>query len=368
MIPTLRTARFLRAYLRDGAGPFRQEEIRVEIGGEPREATLYLPERRGGRPAPGWVVLHGLTVPGRHHRAMTRFVRSLAATGAAVLVPDVPAWRQLRLDVDAARTTLADASHWLSRRPEVQPGGVGTIGFSFGATQALMAMADPAVQRDVRAVVGFGGYCDLQRMLRCLFTGEHEWNGERFLLDPDPYGRWIIVGNYLTLIEGYEEMHAVARGALELAVEAGRVGAWAWEPVYDPTKARIRAGLSPAERELWDVIAPPSGSPPADMALAHALGEAFSVAAPEKDPGLDPRAHLGNVRGRVVLSHGREDRLIPFTETLRLQTLLPPAAKPAVTITGLFAHSSHAGWMHPLDRVRENGLFIHLLNDALAAV
>lgn len=366
MIPTPRTARFLRAYLRDGAGPFRQEEITVPVGGEAREATLYLPDRRG--PAPGWVVLHGLTVPGRHHRAMTRFVRSLAATGAAVLVPDVPAWRALRLDVTAARTTLADASAWLAARPEVRPGGVGTIGFSFGATQALMAAADPGVQRDVRAVVAFGGYCDLQRMLRCLFTGEHEWRGARYTLDPDPYGRWIIVGNYLTLLDGYGGMEAVARGALELAVEAGRVGAYAWEPVYDPTKARIRAGLSPEEREIWDVIAPPSGTPPADMALARAIGDAFSAAALEKDPGLDPRAHLGGVRGRVVLSHGRADRLIPFTETLRLQTLLPPAARPSVTITGLFAHSSHAGWLHPLDRVREAGLFIRLLNDALAAV
>ncbi len=366
MIPTLRTARFLRAYLRDGDGPFRQEEIRLDIGGEPREATLYLPERRG--PAPGWVVLHGLTVPGRHHKAMTRFVRSLASTGAAVLVPDVPAWRELRLDVDAARTTLADASRWLAARPEVKPGGVGTIGFSFGATQALMAMADPAVQRDVRAVVGFGGYCDLQRMLRSLFTGEHEWNGEHYQLDPDPYGRWMIVGNYLTLIPGYEGMEAVSRGALELAIEAGRVGAMAWEPAYDPTKARIRATLSDEERVLWDVIAPPSGSPPADMELARSIGEAFVAAVAEKDPGLDPRPLLGQVRGRVVLSHGREDRLIPYTETLRLRTLLPASARPAVTITGLFAHSAHAGWMHPLDRVREAGLFIRLLNDALSAV
>jgi hypothetical protein len=39
-----------------------------------------------------------------------------------------------------------------------------------------------------------------------------------------------------------------------------------------------------------------------------------------------------------------------------------------VAITGLFAHSSHAGWMHPMDRVREAGVFIRLLNAALAAV
>ena len=366
MIPTLRTARFLRAYLRGGAGPFREQELTVEIGGEPREATLYLPNRRG--PAPGWVVLHGLTVPGRHHKAMTRFVRSLAATGAAVLVPDVPAWRELRLDVDAARTTLADGAHWLAQRPEVRPGGVGTVGFSFGATQALMAAADPSVQRDVKAVVGFGGYCDLQRMLRCLFTGEHEWQGERYTLDPDPYGRWIIVGNYLRLIDGYEEMEAVARGALALAVEAGRLGAWAWEADYDPMKAEIRRGLSPAEQAVWDVIAPPAGQPPRDPQLAQALADAFCAAALEKDPGLDPRPHLPRVRGRVVLSHGRTDRLIPFTETLRLRTLLPPAADTSVTITGLFAHSTHAGWIHPLDRAREAGLFIRLLNQALAAV
>jgi pimeloyl-ACP methyl ester carboxylesterase len=285
-----------------------------------------------------------------------------------VLVPDVPAWRELRLDVDAARTTLAEGARWLARRPEVRPGGVGTVAFSFGATQALMAAADPAVQRDVRAVVGFGGYCDLQRMLRCMFTGEHEWRGERHQLDPDPYGRWIIVGNYLRLLEGYEGMEAVARGALALAVEAGRNGAWAWEAEYDPMKAQIRAGLTPAEREVWDVVAPPAGEPPRNPALAQSLADAFCAAALEKDPGLDPRPHLAGVRGRVVLSHGRTDRLIPYTETLRMQTLLPPAARTSVTITGLFSHSAHAGWIHPLDRAREAGLFIRLLNQALSAV
>jgi hypothetical protein len=58
--------------------------------GRPREATLVPPA--GGGERPGWVVLHGLTVHGRRHPAMQRFVRSLAASGAVVLVPDVPEW------------------------------------------------------------------------------------------------------------------------------------------------------------------------------------------------------------------------------------------------------------------------------------
>lgn len=366
MIPSRRTARFLRAYLRGGAGPVREEETYLQVDGERREATLYLPHRP--RPAPGWVVLHGLTVPGRRHKAMTRFVRSLTASGAAVLVPDVPAWRELRLDLDAARKSIVAGAHYLAQRPEVRPGGVGAVGFSFGATHALMAAADPAVQRDLRAVVSFGGYCDVRRMVRCTFTGEHDWNGEGHAVDPDPYGRWILAANFLTHVPGLEGMEDVRAGAHELALEAGRRGVMAWDAEYDALKREIRGRLSPAGAEVWDLLAPPTGTVPADLEAARELADAMGAAMLERFPGLDPQPVLPALRGRIILSHGRADRLIPYTETLRLQKLLPSAVSPSVTITGLFAHSAHAGWMHPLARVRETAQFIRLMNDALAAV
>ncbi|WP_420129942.1 dienelactone hydrolase family protein [Longimicrobium sp.] len=366
MIPTLRTARFLRAYLRGGAGPVTEHETHIEVNGERREATLYLPRRP--RPAPGWVVLHGLTVPGRHHKAMKRFVRSLAASGAVVLVPDVPAWRELRLDLDGARDSIVAGARFLAQRPEVRPGGVGTVGFSFGATHALMAAADPRVQRDLRAVVAFGGYCDVRRMVRCTFTGEHEWEGAGESIDPDPYGRWMLAANFLTDVPGFEGMEDVRAAAHELALEAGRRGVMAWDAEYDEFKREIRGRLSPASADVWDLLAPPTGTIPADLDAARRLADALAEAMMERFPGLDPQALLPAIRGRIILSHGRADRLIPYTETLRLRTLLPSTVTPSVTITGLFAHSAHAGWMHPLDRVRETAQFIRLLNDALGAM
>ena len=364
MIPSLRTARFLRAYLAGGAGPFREEEVRLEVEGEPREATLYLPRRR--TPAPGWVVLHGMTVPGRRHIAMTRFVRSLAASGAAVLVPDIPAWRTLRVDTAAARETLAAGARFLAERPEVSGGGVGAVGFSFGATQAVIAAS--TLPEEIRAVVGFGGYCDLPRMVRSLFTGRHEWEGVEHRLDPDPYGRWILAGNYLTRIPGMEGMGAVQRHALALALESGNRGTWAWEAEYDAFKADVRRGLSAAEREVWDAVAPPSGSPPADTPYVRALADGLATAIRDAAPELDPRLCLDGLSARIVLSHGRADRLIPWTETLRLHRLLAPSVDVSATVTGLFAHSAHAGWMHPLERARETGRFVRLLNEALGAV
>ena len=358
-----RTARFLRAYLRGGKGGFREEETTIDVGGEAREATLYLPDRPTR--APGWVVLHGLTVPGRRHLAMSRFVRSLAASGATVLVPDVPAWRELRLDIEAARETLAAGTLHLADHPRVQPGGVGTIGFSFGATQALMAAADPRLTQALRAVVGFGGYFSIERMLRSVFTGEHDWEGTEYRMDPDPYGRWLIAGNYLTLAPGYEHMHAVQEAARGLAIEAGVRGAFAWEAEYDAMKAEIRATLAPDERPVWDLLAPPSGQPLHDVEAARRLAAAFAEGARRQDPRVDPLPYLPSLHGKITLSHGREDRLIPFTESLRLAAALPPHLDASCTITGLFAHSAGAGRLHPMAHARETLTFVRLLNRAL---
>ncbi|HVG43816.1 MAG TPA: hypothetical protein VM890_03770 [Longimicrobium sp.] len=357
-----RTARFLAAWV-GGARGVREVETPVRVAGEEREATLYLPPGRG--PAPGWVVLHGLTVPGRRHVGMLRFVRSLAASGAVVLVPDVPSWRALRLDAEAARATVRAGVARLEGMDEVRAGGVGAVGFSFGATQVLMAAADPATYGHLQGIVAFGGYCDLGRMLRCLFAGEHEWEGVRYTLDPDPYGRWIVVGNYLTSIPGCEGMHAVAHAALELATEAGRRGEWAWGPHYDAMKVELTRGFTPDERRVWEIIAPPAEVRP-DLEAARELAARFTAAALAQAPGLDPRPHLAGLRARVVLSHGRQDRLVPFTETLRLMSMVPPESRATATITGLFAHSAGA-WLHPVHWLRETSAFVKLLDQALYA-
>jgi predicted esterase len=362
----IRAARFLRAYLRPERIRWREEEIVIPVGGQPREATLFMPEHVR-RPVPGWVVLHGLTVPGRHHAAMVRFVRSLAASGAAVIVPDVPAWRELRIDTAAARETIADAARYLAAQPNVQRGRIALTGFSFGATQALVAAADPSLHGILGSVVGFGGYADLGRMMRAMMTGEHEWKGVHERIDPDPYGRWCVFGNYLTLIPGYEEMEAVRRGAIELAYDAGVRGTMSWLPEYDPLKAEIRARLSPREAAVWDVVAPPAGQLPADTALAEELSRGLTAAALRFDPALDPTPAFAGLQTPVILSHGVEDRLIPYTESLRLHEILSPVTPTRLTLTRLFSHSTHEGG-GPVHYAREGWKFIRLLHSALTSV
>ena len=350
-----RVARFLGGFYGDRARP--SEEIRLGAF----EATLY--RTRARRPGPAWVVLHGMTVPGREHPSLIRFARALAASGATVLLPDVPAWRRLEIAPQAAQQTIAQATDFLAGE-----GGVGLIGFSFGATQAVIAAARSDLRDRVRAVVGFGAYCDLRRTLIAMMTGEHEWNGVTYRLDPDPYGRWVIAANYLARIPAYSAMTRVADGLRELATESSRHRWFAGDPRLVAVNSRIRAGLDPEEHGVWDLLASPSAGGRVERSAAEEFAEQLAAAGIGAEPLLDPRPTLPAVRARVVLAHGRDDRLVPFTESLRLAAELPPTARASATITRLFEHTRGSSGIRLTDYAREGARFALLLRRVLGAV
>ena len=64
-----------------------------------------------------------------------------------------------------------------------------------------------------------------------------------------------------------------------------------------------------------------------------------AAAAGNPEPLLDPAPYLPVVPVPVVLAHGREDRLVPWTELPRLRRALPDARVRHAVVTKLFAHS-----------------------------
>jgi pimeloyl-ACP methyl ester carboxylesterase len=332
------TARYLREYLKPGSYPVRAAETTYDRGGEALHATYFTlpaPQRSGA----GWVVLHGLTATGREHPALVRFARALAATGAAVMVPDIPEWRQLRVATTITIPTIRAALRDLANRPELNHERVGIIGFSFGATQALVAAADPELTSIVRGIAAWGGYRDLHRLFRFGITGKHELDGVEYQLEPDPYGRWTMGANYLTGVPGFEDHGDVAAALLELAFEAGRRRVYAWDPSYDPDKLRVRERLELERRAVFDLFAPLSGQPIHDLLWALEMGTAVADAALRAEPWLDPGPFLHQLGVKTVIAHGRDDRLVPFTEAIRLTRDLPANRLGGSTVTSLFAHS-----------------------------
>jgi pimeloyl-ACP methyl ester carboxylesterase len=139
--------------------------------------------------------------------------------------------------------------------------------------------------------------------------------------------------------------------------------------VYDESKLRLRAALPEHQRELFDYLAPPTHRPRRDEPRARELAAALAQAAVACDPDLDPSSRLPRVRVPVLLAHGRDDRLIPFPESLRLAGLLPSACLRGCVVTGLFAHSGGTlRGLGALDRARETARFLGLLHRILNLV
>lgn len=357
------TLRFLKQFVRPAADAVVTEETTYRRGDEVLEATLYRPARGTGL-LPGWVTLHGLTYYGRKHPSLERFAAALAASGAAVLVPDLPEWRRLRVAPKPTVDTIHAAVLDLDDRGIVASGRVGVMGFSFGATQALIAAADASLDGHLAGIAAWGGYGDYRRVTRFMFLGEHELDGVTHYMDPDPYGSWILAGNYLTLLPEHRDDAALAEAVLGLSLEAGRRRIMSWDPATDRLKAEARASLDDRQRAVFDLLAPPTGERlgAEDRERLRALTERLIDAAIAHEPLLEPAPHLPRVRVPVFLAHGRGDRLIPWTEMVRLRRGLPADRLVYSGITSLFAHSFGEKRFPTPGLVLEGLRFARLLN------
>jgi hypothetical protein len=209
--------------------------------------------------------------------------------------------------------------------------------------------------------VAWGGYEDLERTVTFHFTGEHEWEGERLHLRPDPYGRWVVGANCLTLLSGYGDREEVAAALHRLASEAGDRQVKPLDPSLEPLKPVLRGGLPSRDRALFDLSAPPRDRDP-DPEEGRELARRLAEAARREIPLLDPIPGIERVIPPIRLLHGRGDRLIPYTETLSLDRRLRSRAPEVITgLTGLFTHSGGSGTALIGARIRESLRFLGLL-------
>ena len=295
----------------------------------------------------------GISRMGRFHPQLVRFANALASSGAAVFLPEIPEWRCLNVAPRVTAPTIRGCIDALENRCEVRPGKFGLIGFSFGAPQVAIASAREDLVDHVAGTVLFGGYCDLDRTLSCQLTGDHEWDGVDYALNPDAYGRWVVASNHLTNVPGYEDAGAVAAALHRLATAASDQRVSAWEPYHDKMIEELRLGLPSKRRALFDLFATPSTTERPEREACLEVAKKLAEACRRVEPLLEPSRDLAGVNLPTQLIHGRGDRLIPFTEGMRLMQGLPEAARRGLTVTGLFNHTADESPTSLPDRMRE---------------
>ncbi|MEM7415006.1 MAG: hypothetical protein AAF389_05870 [Gemmatimonadota bacterium] len=332
--PSVRTLRYARAWT-TGAYRYRESDVVVTRDGLDVPATIVRPV--GDPDPPSWVVLHGITRPGRAHAQLLRFTRSIATAGIATIVPDVPEWRDLQLRPDMSAPTVAAGLEGLRAAGLSRDRPVGVIGFSFGAPHAIAAVGQPALAGQVGGVAGFGGYLHLESTFTFMMYGRHTHDGVPHQIQPDPYGRWIVAANILTAIPGCEDAGDVASALHSLGAHSGDVGKVASDPIYDSFIRATRERVAPERRAMFDQFATPSteARPEPDRDWPTLLANAARFL----DPRIDASDQLGHTPCPVTLMHGYRDNLIPCSEAQRIADAV---GRPdtSVTVTRLLGHSA----------------------------
>jgi len=237
------------------------------------------------------VLVHGFSPGGKDDPRVREAAALLARTGFDVAVPTIPGLTHGQLgweDVEPVIATIA--AHAASTI---------VVGVSVGAGPALLAAADPRVRERVSAVLTLGGYASASEVVRFWLTGAYEYEGIRGRVDHDPE-------------------------VVRMFVRANA----------DRLDASSHRTLGAADRE----------------------SAARFLAAPPPDlqrylDSLSPLRVAREIRARLVLVHGRADRAVPYTESLRLAAARPE--RTTLVLVGVVEHvgggGTSSGWQGASD-------------------
>jgi len=294
------------------------------IDGRAYAADLYRPERP---PCAMLVLVPGVTPDGKDDTRLVVFARGIARAGFAVLVPDIASFRAMAVGPGDAQAVADAVTRASQEYVEGADGGVGVVAISYAAGPAMLALLDAATRRRVGFVATIGAYYDSVAVVRFFTTGAWREPGARRWRfgDPDPRGNWVFVRSNLARVADTRDRGRLATMATRKLSDAN-ADVSELARGMGPEGTAILALLDNTEPDR--VAALVADLPPAIRADMAALSLA------ERD--------LSAFATPVLLVHGRDDPVIPASESTALAQALPPDTA-HLYVVDEFAHVGEAG-------------------------
>jgi dienelactone hydrolase len=173
-------------------------DVTIPMPAGPMRARVYQPAGSHRRAA---LLVSGLHPSGIDEPRLVRLARAVAASGIAVVTPDIPELSRFEI-TPAIPDAIETATGWLAAQPDLSANQkVGLMGISFSGGLSIVAAARPSIANVVASVFALGGHEDLPRVLRYLCTGSEPYpphqlgrgSNEQFVKTPHDYGVAVIL-------------------------------------------------------------------------------------------------------------------------------------------------------------------------------
>lgn len=321
-------------------------EPRMEDGfvaGNP--ALVVRPAGEG--PWPAVFFVNGTTPEGREHPDVRRLAEGLARAGYLVFVPDLPGLRSDELTPDTVSETIEVAAS-VAGRAEARGGEVGMIGVSTGATLAVLAAKDTALDGWVSVVAGVAPYADIRTVLSIATTGHYREDGELVRYEAEPFLSYVAARSLVAGLPPGEDRRT-------LLSELDAVDRLDPNPL-SVFRDRPLGDLDPEARSVVELLA--NEDPGRFDSLYAELPEKTRADLAK----LSPLAGDGRIEAPVELASAPRDRYFPTSESYALKSIAPDLR---VTVTGALDHADLEFSPARLPAfIRMNGFVVRSLREA----
>ncbi|MBT8112449.1 MAG: lysophospholipase, partial [Gammaproteobacteria bacterium] len=257
-------------------------------------------------------------VQGKDDSRLVAFASTLARSRFMVLVPDIPNLRDLKIRAEDSRTII-DAYTYLISRPEFPAQGQAGIGaFSYAVGPAVIAALDPQIRERVNFILSVGGYYDIEQVITFFTTGyfqnDHGWQ----YLEPNEYGKCVFVLSNVERLSNPLDKEIFFKIAqrkinnpntsiedliINLTDEANSILALLQNQNHNHTPSLIA--------DIPNII--------------HGDLDALNLS--NKD--------LTKLKAKLILLHGTDDDIIPYTESIALSRVVAEGQSEVFLIDGL---------------------------------
>jgi dienelactone hydrolase len=293
------------------------ERVTFEAAGRAMVADVYRPRGRG--PHPGIVLNHGVAAGGMHDRRLVNFADALARCGYVALVPEFVNLKEFRVRPSDVGEVVG-AYEYLEALPYVDPGRVGLFGFSYAGGLALLAANDSSIAERVRFCFLLGSYYDLRNIVAYATTGYYRDDGDWVYNEPAHTGKWAFLRNMLELVDDEADRAVLARIA---------------EAKFEDESSDVSTladSLGEEGKTLYRLMTN------RDPDSVDGLIDRLSPRILDYFDRLSLPGNIVSVRASLIVAHGRDDQLMPYTESIRLAENAPPDADVHLRILESFQH------------------------------
>ncbi len=262
------------------------------------QADLYQP---GETPLAGIVLIPGVAQHGREDPRLVMFANTLARFRFMVLVPEIPNLRDLKIRAEDSQT-IKDAFTYLVSQGDISPQAqIGIGAFSYAVGPAVLAALDPAIRDKVGFILSVGGYYNIEKAITYFTTGQFRYQKEWHYLEPNEYGKWVFVlSNLERLTDPIDKLNfrKIAQRKMNNP-----------NAIIDD----LTLDLSPEASSILQLLQ--NQDPKLVSKLIHGLPNVIRTDLSALDLS---NKDLNLLKARLILLHGTDDNIIPYTESIAL--------------------------------------------------